>query len=537
MIDTDRRLRSRCKRRVYPLVFAALSSVVAASSPHGSISTAATGRIVDLGLESASERRKLPLYKIIPAAKDAELTPAIPQTATQGSWPRSYADAANSRFSALSQINRDNVGKLQMAWTYRSGDGTGNIQATPVIVDGVMYAPTVGRNIVAVNAATGREMWRFELPAPARKASFYDPAQRKFIAVDTEQKRAGLGYGPAQHGLTYWAGDGQRGPRLFFMSNGYLVAVDPRTGESVAGFGENGIAASSKGAGSSNFLGAVAPAVYRDIIVAPNQTMVDAFNVVTGKRLWSFNTLTYPVADPNPDNGANVWGGIAMDLARGIVFVQVGDPHPNLVGIDRPGNNEHTDSILALDVNTGRKLWSFQVIAHDIWDLDVPAAPNLVTVTIRGKRVDAVAQVTKLGITVLLDRGHRVGRHAAQGHALGEPQRHLVRARPRERQAAVRLSFASCAGVSDTRRAHRALSARSTVAAAFRSASVYAGRSQQYFPRVARLCEEHCGQSQFRLVRAAGRKPLHDFLRHSRRVRLARRGFRSGLRVVVRRSQ
>jgi len=333
-----------------------------------------------------AERSTLPLYRIIAAVPTSELTPAIlPFPVGDATWSRSNANADNTRFSALAQINTQNVSRLQVAWTYHSRDGAGNIQANPVIVDGVMYAPTVGRNIVAINAETGVEIWRFSLPAA--------------IAGST-----GDGFGPASRGLTYWQGTAAHGPRLFFMANGYLVALDARTGKLVPEFGDGGRAPSSRGAGSSSWIGAAAPVIGGDLIVAANQTFVDAFNVVSGAHLWSFNTIAYPTTDPIADNGGNIWGGMAMDEARGIVFVAVGDPHPNFVGIDRPGANAYTNSVVALDAATGRLLWSFQGVRHDLWDIDIPAPPNLVTVTRDGRRVDAVAQVTKLGDTLLLDR-------------------------------------------------------------------------------------------------------------------------------------
>lgn len=337
-------------------------------------------------MESAAKRAELPIYKIIPAAQDSELTPAMTSETNYRNWARSQGDSANTRYSALSQINRGTVSQLDVAWVYHSGDGAGNIQANPVIVDGVMYVPTVGKNIVAIDAAIGKELWRFHPEA--------EPAG----AIE-------LGYGPAHRGLTYWSGDASFVPRLFFIANGYLVALQAKTGTPVKTFGDGGRVASSKGPGKSSFLGSVAPAIYENVIVAPNQNVVDAFDVRVGRKLWSFDTLTYPVADRSADNGGNIWGGIAMDKIRGIVFLAVGDPHPDsFVGIDRPGNNEHADSVVALNAKSGHLLWSFQAIAHDIWDLDISAPPNLVTVTIRGKRVDAVAQVTKLGITLLLDR-------------------------------------------------------------------------------------------------------------------------------------
>lgn len=332
----------------------------------------------------AAERSTLPLYRTISAPGTSELTPAlVPFPAGDATWLRSNGNGENTRFSALSQINTQNVSRLQVAWTYHSRDGQGYIQANPVIVDGVMYAPTVGRNIVAINAETGVEIWRFSLPA------------RIAGAAD--------GFGPATRGLIYWQGTAAHGPRLFFMANGYLVALDARTGTLASEFADGGRAPSSKGAGSSAWIGGVAPVIRGDVVVAANQTFVDAFNAVSGAHLWSFNTISYPV-DPGADNGGNVWGGMAMDEARGIVFVAVGDPHPNFSGIDRPGANAHTNSVVALDAATGRLLWSFQDIRHDLWDIDIPAPPNLVTVTRNGSRVDAVAQVTKLGDTLLLDR-------------------------------------------------------------------------------------------------------------------------------------
>jgi len=334
------------------------------------------------GRESAADRDKLPLYRIIPAATDAELTPASAAPRSYNTWSRSNGDSANTRFSSLTQINRDNVGRLQVAWIYHSNDGKGNIQANPVIVDGAMYAPTVGRNIVAIDAENGREIWRFHPPSSSRLNY----------------------YGPAERGLTYWAGDGNHGPRLFFMANGYLTALDPKTGKAIDTFGDNGQVASSKGAGNSSFLGAVAPAIYTDTILAPNQNMVDAYDVVTGAHRWRFDTLRYTVRNPGDDNGGNVWGGMAMDMARGIAFIAAGDPHPNFVGVNRLGNDKDSCSVIALEVGTGHVLWAFQEVGHNLWDLDIPAPPNLVTVTHDGRRVDAVAQVTKLGNILLLDR-------------------------------------------------------------------------------------------------------------------------------------
>lgn len=304
-------------------------------------------------------------YVTIPAATRNDLSPATKVNYDLKSWPRSNGDAGSTRYSLLDQVNVENVGRLKIAWIYHSGDGRGNIQCNPIIVDGVMYAPTVGHNIVAVNATTGKEIWRFA-----------------------------TGGSPAMRGLIYWPGDTGNAPRLFVPTGTFLYALNAKTGRPVQSFGEDGKTGAS---------GVVAPAIYNNTIVIPNQNIIDAYNVVTGRLQWSFHTLPYaPMNDA--DNGGNSWGGMALDEARGIAYISTGSPHPNFDGTSHPGRDRYSDSVLALNATTGKLLWSFQEIRHDIWDLDIPAPPVLVTVNRDGRRVDAVAQVTKMGDTLLLDR-------------------------------------------------------------------------------------------------------------------------------------
>ena len=324
-------------------------------------------------VESAAEREALPEFKTIPPAPTAELTPASgrPSARDYAVWGRSHGDGASSRYSALDQINRDNVDSLEVAWTYRSGDGAEGLQANPVIVDGVMYAPTAGGAMVAVDAATGEERWRRE-----------------------------IGDLPAFRGLAYWPGDAERRPRVLFTSRKDLWALDARTGEPVAEFGEGG---KTPGAGT------VAPAVHENVLVVPMWNVVKGFDVRNGELLWQFHAIPrqgeygYDTWD-QPDDGANCWGGMALDEARGIAYFSTGSPHPNLLGARHRGRNLFANSVVALDAKTGKRLWHFQEIRHDIWDLDIPAPPNLVTVERDGKLYDAVAQVTKIGNTLLLDR-------------------------------------------------------------------------------------------------------------------------------------
>jgi quinoprotein glucose dehydrogenase len=303
-----------------------------------------------------------PEYRIIPAAPTAGLTPAIEPSGigATADWGRSNGDNASSRYSTLHEINRDNVARLEVAWTYHSRDGNGGLEANPVIVDGILYAPTAGRAVVALDAATGREIWR------------YLPEGR-----------------PAFRGLAYWPGDSAHGPRLFFPSGDWLYSLDARIGRPSAGFGEGGRVFSRA---------TVAPAVYRNMVVLPCWNQVRGFDLLTGKSLWQFDLLA------EPGYGANSWGGMTLDAARGIAYISTGSPHPNYLGMHHPGDNLFTDCVVALRAETGERLWHFQEIRHDVWDLDIPAPPNLVTVTRAGRRYDAVAQVTKLGNTLLLDR-------------------------------------------------------------------------------------------------------------------------------------
>jgi len=318
-------------------------------------------------IEDASQRASLPDYENLPAAKPDELTSALPDDEKHIEWTRSHGDSACSRYSSLTQINRDNVANLQVAWIYHSQDGKANIQCNPIVVDGTMYAPTAGKYVVAINAETGKEIWRFK-----------------------------PGGQPALRGLVYWRGNSLVGPRIYFTSGDFLFALDPKTGVPVAGFGRRGKIPSG---------GVVAPAIYRDVIVVANWNVVLGYDIATGRQLWDFAVLRKPASLwDDPDRGGNCWGGIAMDTQRGIAYISTGSPHPDFVGFDHTGQNEYANSVIALEAATGRLLWSFQEIRHDIWDLDIPAPPNLVTVMHEGKRVDAVAQVTKIGNTLLLDR-------------------------------------------------------------------------------------------------------------------------------------
>ncbi len=334
-------------------------------------------------VEDPVARAALPEYQIIPAARPAELTPAAPvDPESFRRWTRSQGDNGARRYSALKQITRDNVRDLAVAWTYHSGDGATNVQCTPIIVDGLLYAPTPGRAIVAIDAATGVERWRRPLP-PVQRVRLQDA--------------------PARRGLVYWPGDRENAPRLLFGAGDWIYAADPKTGAPLAGFGEAGRTPIPTGATASG-------AVYEHVYVTCG-LLGDAYgyDVRTGKPLWRFHSVARGDefgADTwdGPQQGANGWSGLSLDDARGIAFIAFGAARPDMIGVGRHGDNLFSDCVVALDVRTGRRRWHFQDVRHDIWDLDVCAPPNLVTLVRDGRRIDAVTGVSKSGHLTLLDR-------------------------------------------------------------------------------------------------------------------------------------
>ena len=319
----------------------------------------------------------------IPAAKTEELTRANgwPTMDDFRKWERSLGGPTSNRFSALTQITKQNVKDLKVAWEYHSKDGAANVQCNPIIVDGVMFAPTAGWNIVAIDATNGKELWRF--------------------TPQHEGKR--LEDQPARRGLLHWPGDAKNPACVIFGAGNWLYALDPKTGKALASFGENG--RTNIPAGTSTV-----GAIHRHVLVAAGYAGdVFGYDIRTGAMLWTFKTK--PDAGEyghetwsSIEQGANCWGGMALDESRGIAYVATGSPKPNYIGHGHTGDNLFSNCVIALDALTGKRLWHFQEIRHDVWDWDIPAPPNLVTVERDGVKFDAVAQVTKLGNTLLLDR-------------------------------------------------------------------------------------------------------------------------------------
>jgi len=317
-------------------------------------------------------------------------------------WPMNGGEY-NIRYSRLTQVDRTNVSQLRVAWTYDSHDWfkDSEMQSNPIIVDGMLYATTPTMHVVALDAATGQEIWKFD---PAGGSA----TQRRF----------------RQRGVTVYR------DRLFFTYRNYLYALDRRSGTPIATFGTDGRIDLREGLGrpaERMTVTASSPGViFEDLLILGStvpETLpgspghIRAFDVHTGKMRWIFHTIPWPGEygyDSWPKDaykvsgGANAWAGLSIDPKLGMVFAATGSASFDFYGANRVGDDLFANCVLALDARTGKRVWHFQGVRHDVWDLDFPAAPTLVTVRRNGKPVDAVAQITKMGTVYVLDR--RTGR-------------------------------------------------------------------------------------------------------------------------------
>ena len=320
-------------------------------------------------------------------------------------WPYYLGDPTSSQYSPLRQITRENVSRLEVAWTYRTGDARqdnrSEMQCNPLVIDGVLYGSSAGLRFFALEAATGKELWVFD-PHTVREQQGRDK----------------------NRGVAYWT-DGSES-RILAAASRYLFSLDARTGKPDPGFGDQGVIDLRQGMApllEDPYVAARTPGiVFEDLFIiggvvdevqgaAPGH--IRAFDVRTGALVWIFHTVpqpgefgyeTWPPDSWYGNGGANSWAGLALDMERAMVFAPTGSASFDFYGGDRVGQNLFANSILALDARTGKRIWHYQTIHHDIWDRDLPAPPNLVTVTHNGRRIDAVAQITKTGQTFVLDR-------------------------------------------------------------------------------------------------------------------------------------
>ena len=303
----------------------------------------------------------------------------------------------SSHFVDLMQIDKSNVNQLEVAWFYPTGDSRSYV-FNPIVVDNVMYVQARNSSLVALDAATGREIWVHENLT-----------------------------GMATRGIAYWESKDRRDRRLIFAINNYLQEIDARTGKSILTFGKKGLVDLRQGLGRDpKTIPRVQPEapgrVFENLILLGSSTGeaylsapgdIRAYDVRSGKLVWTFHTIprpgeegynTWPKDAWKYAGGTNTWGEITVDEKRGIAYFPTGSPTYDYYGADRIGSNLFGNCLLALDARTGKKLWHFQMVHHDLWDYDNNAAPQLITVRHDGKLIDAVAQSTKQGFLFVFDR-------------------------------------------------------------------------------------------------------------------------------------
>src|SRR5215472_841991 len=316
----------------------------------------------------------------------------VPAASAGGEWPMFNRDLGGTRFSPLNQVNTRNVARLTRAWSYHLGFDssaagiTGGSEFTPVMVNGVLYLGTA-KAVVALEPETGNEIWRYPVSTMSRR------------------------------GVAYWPGDANNPPRIIFTSARKMIALNARTGKIDPGFGKEGEVELAVPYDS-------APVVYKDLFLLGANTPeapstgpagnTRAYDARTGAKLWEFHSVPQPGEPGNETwegdgwknrSGVNNWGfSMTVDAARGILYTVFGGPNTNYWGGDRKGSNLYANSVVALDAETGKVKWHFQVVHHDIWDYDLPPAPGLLDVTVNGKTVPMLAQATKSGYLYLLDR-------------------------------------------------------------------------------------------------------------------------------------
>ena len=324
-------------------------------------------------------------------------------------WPAYGGNKAGNRWSPMDQINTQNVARLAVAWTYDaaqdadSNDRGHEIQCQPIVVDGVLYGTNPALGLFAVNAANGKPVWKFS--APYERMRFN-----------------------TNRGVLYWENGGDK--RILYSVGSNLYAIDAATGKPVGGFGNHGVVDLHEGLAeglghpvNNLMVTATTPGViYKNILIIGSSVSeggdaapghVRAFDIPTGKLKWVFHTIplpgekgyeTWPSNAYRKIGGANCWGGLVADEKRGLVFFGTGSPSVDFYGGARAGENLFANCIVAVQAETGRLVWYYQTVHHDLWDRDIPCPPNLVTVKHEGRVVDALVQTTKDGLIYVLDR-------------------------------------------------------------------------------------------------------------------------------------
>src|SRR5450432_3956701 len=355
-----------------------------------------------------------PIYRIAIAGFIFSVSACNTHTDPFEGWQTVNGNSSGNKYSSLHQIDTSNVQGLHIAWTYHTGDADtaahSQIQCNPIIINGILYGISPQLKLFALEAASGKLIWEYQ-PFDSTKGE-------KMGNFNLNNNR----------GVAYWS-DGLGDERLFYTAGPFLRVVDAKTGKSIEGFGIHGRVDLRDGLGvdaKGLFVTATsAPTVYKDLLLTGTRVSeamdaapghVRAYNVRTGKMEWIFHTIPYPDEpgyetweDKNAwkmTGGANNWMGMIVDQKTGIAYIPIGSASMDFYGGKRKGSNLYADCMLALDANTGKKIWHFQYIHHDTWDWDPSSAPVLLTVKQGGNEIAAVAQTTKTGFVYLFDRAN-----------------------------------------------------------------------------------------------------------------------------------
>ncbi len=371
-------------------------------------------------------RSRLTVALIVSLAAFVGVSAQSRKTAPSGEWPTYGHDPGAQRFSPLTQLTPANAGQLQVAWVYHMrppvvpppagataavvappqgrgrgrGSGFAPSGTTPIVIDGVMYLSSPYGRVVALDSTAGKEMWVYQVPSGVAST----------------------------RGVEYWPGDAKTPAQIVFGTHdGRLISLHAKTGQPNEAFGQHGIVNLNtpeilQGLPGSNGLGSP-PIMYKNLIITGGRTQenpprgpagdVRAWDVHTGKLVWTFRSIPRAGEKHNDTwagdswknrTGVNVWGFLTVDVKRGIVYMPFGAPSVDQYGGDREGDNLFSSSLVAADANTGKYLWHFQVVHHDIWDADLAAAPALIDVRHNGLTIPAVAAINKMGLLFLLDR-------------------------------------------------------------------------------------------------------------------------------------
>jgi quinoprotein glucose dehydrogenase len=334
-------------------------------------------------------------------------------------WVYWGGDQATSHYSTLDEINKANVGKLHQAWIWKTGEAplteygvrAGMFENTPLMIDGIVYVTTPYNRVVALNPETGREIWS------------YDPK-----SYTDGQPPNGTGY--VHRGIAIWRGArASSQARIFLNTRHRLISLEAKTGKPVTSFGDNGVVDLSQGLvwqiNKMHYSETSPPVVYKNLVIVGNGVGdrltykndppgdVRAFDVRSGKRVWSFHTIPQAGEFGNDTWGneswkftghTNVWTPMSLDEKRGLLYLPVSTPSNDFYGGNRPGNNLFGETLVCLDANTGMRKWHFQIVHHGLWDYDLASPPTLVTINVDGKKIDAVVQLTKEGFAFVFDR-------------------------------------------------------------------------------------------------------------------------------------